>query len=79
MRELPQTLIQVQTLVRALGMEKSMGLTKVHTCTWLPEDRSIHVGHRAAFMPRNSTPPHHEGAGTHRVTSSLTWASHAGN
>lgn len=55
MRELPQTLIQVQTLVRGLRMEKSMGLTKVHTCTWLPEDRLIHAGHRAAFMPKNST------------------------
>lgn len=56
MRELPQTLIQVQTLVRALGMEKSMGLTKVHTCTWLLEDKSIYVGHRAAFMHPTSSP-----------------------
>lgn len=29
-RELPQTLIQVQTLERGLGMEKSVGLIKVH-------------------------------------------------
>lgn len=54
-RELPQTSVQVQTLVHGLWMEKSVGLTKVHACTWLPEDRSIHVKHRAAFMPRNST------------------------
>lgn len=47
-------MIQVQTLGRGLGMESSVGLTKVHTHTW-PQDRSTHVGHRVASLPGSST------------------------
>lgn len=60
-RELPQTLIQVQTLIHGLGMESSVGLAKVHTHTWpmlgtgLPSAWEQHpLPHQGAKLPTDS-------------------------
>lgn len=73
-RELPQTLIQVQTLIHGLGMESSMGLAKVHTHTW-PKDRSTHVGHRVATLPGSSTHSFIKEQSYPQIVSYLTWLS----